>query len=169
MSAFVSNCAIIGANAIEVQTEAVFGGKDVRRQLYGILENRVALLRIEDASGNLLANEYQYSTHQIGPDPPTRTEEQWELLLCSSDRASVLEALTWIGGRHYEGEQLPDFSLLSQREIAAEKAESVRMAAAVRVRSAVQKRIGELATSDNPWIREAAELAMTQLPKKDLP
>lgn len=84
-----------GSPVIEIKIVGAVG-----RQIYGILENRVALLRIEDHAGKMVQNSYWYLPHQLGPLLPNRTREEWEELLNSSDRTQVLEGLTWIGGYH---------------------------------------------------------------------
>jgi hypothetical protein len=139
---------------IEIKIIAALG-----RQIYGVFENRVALLRFEDHAGKLVGNSYWYLPHQLGPSPPRRSKEEWEELLKSSDRIHVLEGLTWIGGYH----RTEDQDTLGRE---AESLESVRLVDAVRRSSVVQKRIAELAVSENQWIREAAVLAQEQLPKK---
>lgn len=151
---------LIGAPVVVIQTAPAINGTSIGRQMYGILGNRIALLRLEDEDAKLLANCYEYPNHQIGPAPPTRTEAEWEELLLSSERARVLEALTWIGGRHATE---PD---PWAGRVFLEQAEAARLVAAVRKRPIVQKKIAELAVSENQWIREAAAMALEQFADK---
>jgi hypothetical protein len=153
------NHELLGATVIAIKTVESALGPVNGRQIYGIFENRVALLRIEDHDGNLVANHYIIREHQVGPSPPTRTKAEWEELVDSSDPTHVLEALTWIGGHHRADD-------IWRPEMFFESVESVRLVTAVRNSPVVQKRIAELTTSDNQWIREAAVLALEQLPKK---
>jgi len=111
---------------IEIKIIAALG-----RQIYGVFENRVALLRFEDHAGKLVGNSYWYLPHQLGPSPPRRSKEEWEELLKSSDRIHVLEGLTWIGGYH----RTEDQDTLGRE---AESLESVRLVDAVR-RSSLSK------------------------------
>lgn len=142
---------------IEIKTHHVFPqyGLTASRSFVAI-EDRVALLRIEDGDGKLVANSYP---RHVGPPLPPRIAAEWEELLRSSRRPNVLEALTWIGCNH---RQWPE--LATPKEI-----EASRLITEVRAMPAVHKRIAELTTSENPWIREAAELAMQQLPNKGKP
>src|SRR5204862_6059454 len=73
-------------------------GYPPNRQVYVILDNRLALVRIEDCNGKPVAYRglFEDPSHQ-------RTGEEWEELLLSADRKHMLEALTWIGGEHWTG------------------------------------------------------------------
>jgi hypothetical protein len=156
-AALVDN-ALVGARVIEITTSPAINGGDIRRQVYGIFPSRVALLRLEDSRGKLVAN-YGYPNPYLGPSPPARTADEWEQLLASADRTVVLEALTWISGEH---QSVPADSTDSDKAAAL-------LIAAVRKRPTVNKRIMELTTSANPWLREAALLARQQLPGQAIP
>jgi hypothetical protein len=149
VDAAFGNHEIVGAPVIEIKTRIIDRAfsqwTSDTRQFYGIVDKRLALLRIESEEGKVLANRYDDSHVRLGPSPPERTKEQWEELLLSSDRVLVLEALTWIAGRN--------FTFLAE---------------AVRESLVVQKRIAELAESENEWIREAAVLAREQFQKKKI-
>lgn len=77
----------------------------------------------------------------------------WESDLASENQASILRALSWIGGRHLnpkQGDHLQDQIDESLHEIQAVRA--------VRASPRVVNRIKELQKNDNRWIREAADL-----------
>jgi hypothetical protein len=135
---------------IEIKTHGWFEGGG--RQFYAVLRDRVTLLRFEGEAGKPVANSYHNMRPNIGPEPPNRTKQEWVDLLQSTDSCHVLEALVWIGGYHWNGFGEPPIRL--------------DLIEGVRTNPIVQKRIGELTRSDNQWIREAAQLAREQLPKK---
>lgn len=152
---------LIGAQVIEVHTAPSINGADIRRQIYGIFEHRVALLRIEDSRGKAQPNWYIHPNHQLGPKAPARTEEEWESLVLSSQPADVLEALVWIGGKHRSESERPE------RDVHSEETENTQLVAAVRRRRAVQKQIAELVESENQWLREAAVLAQSEMKTRE--
>lgn len=135
---------------IKIRTSASIGGADTL-QVYGIIERRIAMLRLARRDGKL----WQMSYHPrpwAGPAPPTRSVAEWEQVLRSADVPCILEALTWIGGDHNTSWD--------------KEHESNRLVKAVRARRLVRARITTLAESDNPWIREAAIEAQQQLKLK---
>lgn len=121
---------------IEIQGSGVFSRSATTRLLYGIADNRVALIRVEDTDGTLRPN------FGSGPEPPGRTVEEWEALLWSSEPVPVLEALTWVGSFDRE----PMTPLIAH----------------FREKTSIHDRIAELSESENQWIREAAILALTK-------
>jgi hypothetical protein len=150
---------LVGALVIEIKTGPSIHGAPIGRQVYGIFPGRVALLRIEDLDGKLETNGYGRPEPAFGPAPPPRSPEEWEALLVSSDRTKILEALTWIAGYHRLPQDLQDSAEREEKEAA-------RVIEAVRKSATVQKRIAELATSENQWLREAARLAQDTLAKQ---
>ena len=142
---------------IEVASAPVINGADVRRQFYGIMGNRVGLLRLEDRAGNLVLNSYSNPNHTIGPLPPERTPEEWEDSLDSDDPPVALESLTWIGGYHRRDLNPPPANALVEDTTVA------TLAADVRKRVRVRQTIARLSESDITWIREAAQAATKSL------
>ena len=143
----------LGVQVIEVRTQPVINGADIVCQIYGILEDRVALLRLEDSKGNVLVNNYYNPNHTIGPEPPVRSAEEWEQSLKSNDPVVVLEALKWVGGSHRTDPAPPP------PNIGIEGQDETRLSIAVRQRPGVREAIKELAQSNNEWIKEAAQQA----------
>jgi hypothetical protein len=124
---------LVNDRIIEIQT-SWFGRRPAdTRLIYGILENRVALIRVEDKDGKVKPN------FHCGPDPPKRTVEEWETILASSEPAHVLEALTWIGG--FDGS-------------------ATRLNSHFRGRTSLRDKVTGLCVSENRWIREAAIAAL---------
>jgi hypothetical protein len=146
-----------GGPVIEITTEPVINGRDIHRQVYGVFNDRVALLRLEDSEGSVVDNNYHNPNHTIGPDAPTRTADEWEESLRSSDVALVLESLTWLGGFHRR-----DLTPASDN-IGVEDITAARLVAEIRQRPSVQKAITELLQSQNQWIRAAAIAAQRRL------
>lgn len=54
---------VTGSSLIEISTEAVINGRDVSRQLYSVIGDEVALVRLEDSKGRILE---QDPHHEIG-------------------------------------------------------------------------------------------------------
>ncbi|HEX7897408.1 MAG TPA: hypothetical protein VF950_06590 [Planctomycetota bacterium] len=122
------------------------GGADVAKQFYAGIDDHLALVRLEDSRGRLVANSYDDNT--IGPPLPPREAEAWERALMSSDDAEILRTLMWIGGRHREAGSFPepdDATVLNATR-----------ARAVRQRPGVRARLEDLKKHPNAWIREAA-------------
>jgi hypothetical protein len=142
---------------IEVASAPTINGEDIRRQMYSIIDNRVALLRLEDGAGNLVLNSYSSPHYTIGPPPPDRTPEEWEESLDSDDTPVVLESLTWIGGYHRRNLNPPPANASVEETTAAQ------LAADVRQRAGVRQAIMRLSKSDIAWIREAAQAATKSL------
>jgi hypothetical protein len=122
------------------------------RQVYGLLNKRVVLLRLEGSNGELIPNNYFAPNHTIGPDVPDLDAQEWEQALASGQKMVILEALVWLGGKHS-----PDLSEASLNR------QWTSLVAEVRRRPGVRKAIEGLSRSDNPWMHEAARLALAQI------
>lgn len=142
---------------IEVASAPTIGGRSIRRQMYGIIENRVALLRMEDGEGNLLRNDFANPNHTIGPPPPDRTANEWEDSLDSNNPQVVLESLTWIGGFHRLDPNPPPPNAF------VEDTKTGQLVAAMRERAGVRNAVARRSKSEVAWIREAADKALEAL------
>jgi len=149
---------------------------------YALLGERAVLVRLEDGRGKVLRNWYGCEYPLIGPTPPERTAEEWVRALSSPDKVEVLQALLWVGGLHHDEENLkgeqeehkrlrlayPDergelsMSTLDRCPAALEEA---RRYAALLARADLRPQLERLAASDDEWVRQAAESALTP-PKK---
>ncbi|WP_143393656.1 hypothetical protein [Fimbriiglobus ruber] len=132
-------------------------GRSVRRQVYGILRDRLVLLWLEGPDGGLIPNIYYAPNHTIGPPQPNRSAEQWAEALTSDHPMVVLEALSWLGGTHRLS--LSD----TPKDQHWENLESTKLIVTVRRRPDVITAVEELARSSNPWLRQAAILAIEQM------
>jgi hypothetical protein len=148
---------LVKGDVIEVRSSPVINGNDIVRQVYGVIGRRVALLRLEDSHGKLIANFYHAPNHTIGPDVPKRSTAEWEQALASTKLMIVLEALAWLGGHHRDD--------LSPTDVYIEDLETAKLVAAVRQRPGVRKRLDRLTRSENTWLQQAAKMALEQLQK----
>jgi hypothetical protein len=146
------------AEVIEVRTEPTRQTQNIpRRQVYGFIGSRVALIRLEGSQGEIFRNTYIYPNQTIGPSPPTRTPDQWEAALKSGDYIETLEALMWLGGRHLDVSD--DFSMRMVHDVIHEDVTEARLFAAAWQRQGVQKALDSLVESKIKWVSEAAKLA----------
>lgn len=129
---------LVGANVLDCKVVPTIGGYR-GRQIYLVRDRQIALVRMEDSNGNLRAMHYHRDSAAAGPLPQLRSMEEWESLLDSDEPADILEGLVWIFGDHYSDDQARVDAIHSQ--------------------PSVQKRIAELAKSENAWIQQAAEEA----------
>jgi hypothetical protein len=134
---------------VRLETELGSGaGPDIGRQYYAWLGQRFDLVRLENSAGKAIRNRYYLKHFRSGPRVAALSEAEWEADLLSKERARVLRALVWLGGLHWDlkadGNEAPD---------------QVRLWRQVRAREKVAARIQELLKSDDPWLREAAQLA----------
>lgn len=146
-----------GASCIVAESKSSLSGENVGRQYYGLLKDRVVLLRLEDEQGAFVPNSYWTSNLRIGPEPPDRAPDLWEDSLHAQDPSEVLASLCWLAGEHWHAEGI--------RESHHETAEACRQVADVRKRAGVKARLKVLENSTNSWIAEAARAASSTCPK----
>jgi hypothetical protein len=132
-------------------------GRDISHQFYGLIGNKLALLRLEDSNGKLVANVYSAPNWTIGPAPPKRTAEEWEKALGSKDEFEVLEGLVWVSGEHFDDQSM------RRADTYSEDPKSAALAAEVRKREGVKKAVEAFARSENVYIKEAAGIAARRL------
>jgi hypothetical protein len=145
--ALLRNDKSLGIEVIEVLTHASINGLDIRKRYYGIIGNRIALLRLEDSNGHLVVN-----GDCDGPPVPKRDASEWATILKSSDPAVVLEALHWLSGDH----ALDSSGVCRNHE---------SMSRAIEAQPGVQASIQALTASQHPWVREAAAIVQNRFGK----
>jgi len=96
-------------------------------QYYALHGDELVLILLGDTSGHVPSNDYVTPGRRIGPPIPADALNRCEAMLLSSEPAEILQALTWVNGRH------PDSAGWS----------------ALRKRPAVERRIAELVKSEN--------------------
>lgn len=155
-SAAVRSEPILGGAVIDVRTAPYPLGGGISREIYGIIGDRLVLVRMEDSTGKAVANEYGAPNQTVGTETPNRTADEWQTALSSANNLTVLEALMWLGGRHRTDPSPP------RDDVLVEDSASTRLLQDVWRRVPVKQRVSELAHSKNEWIREAAVVAATE-------
>ena len=84
----------IGRKVIEVESEPVINGRDITKQYYALIGDKILPIRLEDSRGEIVQNDYTSSDHTIGLTLIGRSAEQWKQSLESKDIAEILAALT---------------------------------------------------------------------------
>jgi hypothetical protein len=131
-------------------------GPNWEKQFYARFGDRFDLVRLEDPEGKASRNRYDVTHFACGPAVPNQTESEWEADLASADRLRVLRALMWLGGSHLRLQQG------DERERWHESPEHIQLVGNLRANPNVIARLKELVRSDDPWVRDAAELAADQ-------
>jgi hypothetical protein len=142
----------IGREVLVVNSKPEINGRDVAKQYYALIGEKVLLVRLEDSSGKPVRNIYGAPHHTIGPALSGRSAGEWEKVLESRDEAEVLAALTWLGGIHWN----PDSPA---PEYEHEELSEAYLAEGVRSSKAVKVALSRLARSENAWLRSATALA----------
>ncbi|MDB5308077.1 MAG: hypothetical protein JWO38_2279 [Gemmataceae bacterium] len=130
-------------------------GPGYARQWYARIGSRFDLVRVENYDGATARNLYHTQNWRCGPPPPRQTARQWEMELTSRDRARVLRALVWLGGRH-RPPSTPWETLTGDTE----SFRDADLARRARLRPAVATRLQELVAHGDLWERDAAGLAL---------
>jgi hypothetical protein len=142
-----------GFPCVLVDSAPSINGGDITRQYFAFLDDRFALVRLEDSSGQFVPVFYHAPNHTIGPAVPVRTPEQWEAALRSLDRAEVLRTLVWLGGDH------SDPPIVDAKNICVEPFDEAALALETRARPGVRSAVEALTRSEDRWVREAAQQA----------
>ncbi len=135
-------------------------GRDIAKEYFAIKDDQLKFVRMESSKGEAVQNEYVYPNFEIGVVPDGIAVDQWVGLLESEDKADVLSALVFLGGRHLTE---------PQRTFAGEPRESryaglfQQLVGSPRIRELIER----LSHSENEWIRQAALLA-TRGPRERL-
>ena len=141
-----------GFSCLLVRSSASINGLDVGCQYYTLLQDSIALVRLEDSEGKSVQVDYHSPNHTIGPPVPERSPEESETLLRSSDNAEVLRTLVWLGGHHSDPPQ-------DEKGLCVERFEDATRALATRRRPGVRSAVEALTRSEDVWVREAAQQA----------
>lgn len=143
------------ASILRIDTDAVVP-EEIEQQYYALQDDQFLLLRLVDGRGTPVRNNYLVPRHQIGPESPTRSEAEWIAALSDPRPAEKLRTLTWLAGEHgLPGE--PDYDLT---KTAGPEAELVQE---LRANPEVRATVTGYLESDNPWIVDAARLALESM------
>lgn len=142
----------VGGDVIVIKMARLVNGRNIAKEYFAISHDQLRFIRMEDDYGTAVQNEYIYPNYEIGVVPDANGVDDWLKLLESTDRADVLSALMFLGGRHLaepERRLPPDPKESKYAELFQQLAGDPRILA----------KVERLRQSDNPWVREAAEMA----------
>lgn len=142
----------LASDLIVLNMVRLINGRDIAKEYFAIRNDQLKFVRMENAQGEAVQNEYLYSNLEIGVVPRASGLGQWTGLLESTDRADVLSALMFLGGRHFVE---PPRSLLNGPDKGMYADVFQELAGSPRIQELIER----LSHSQNEWIRQAALLA----------
>src|SRR4029077_19180251 len=101
---------------------------------YALDRDEPVLLTMVDKDGTVPPNNYVDPGFRVGPPIPADARSRCEALLSSSKPVEILQALTWLNGRHQDNQGWQE----------------------LRKRPSVERRIRELTSEDSPEISTTA-------------
>lgn len=142
----------LGSDMIVLHMSRYVNGRNVAKEYFALSGDRLRLVRLESDKGEAVQNEYVFPNFEIGIVPTGEMEEEWIDMLRSANKADVLSALVFFGGRHITE---------AQRGFASEPSESKYASLFEKLISSsrIRELIAGLSNSENEWIRQAAQLA----------
>ena len=142
----------LGSDMIVLHMTRFINGGNVAKEYFSISGDRLRFVRMENDKGEAVQNEYVFPNFEIGIVPTGEKEEEWIDLLRSADKADILSALVFLGGRHITE---------VRRRFASEPAESKYASLFQKLMSnaRIRELIAGLSNSENEWVRQAAQLA----------
>jgi len=143
----------LASDVIVLRMIRFINGRNVTKEYFAVGSDRLRFIRMENDKGEAVQNEYVFPNYEIGIVPAGNTEEEWVSMLESADKADVLSALVFLGGRHITE---------PQRHFASEPAESKYAGLFRQLVSSphIRELIASLGNSENEWVRQAALLAV---------
>jgi hypothetical protein len=139
---------------ITVSTAPVINGRDVAKQHFALVDDKLYFIRLEDSKGRLILNHYLSPNHTLGGSLPAKDLAGWVVLLESPQLPLRLAALTYLSGTHMNPDR-------PRTDVASESVEDAKLARAFRMAESTKRRIEDYRRSDNSWLKEAADLAAT--------
>jgi hypothetical protein len=143
----------IDREIIEVNSEPVINGRDVVKQYYALIGEKIMLIRLEDSKGQPIRNVYGAPNCIIGLNITGRSEEEWKKTFESNDMAEILASLSWLNGIHWNPQQ-------NQTENWYENINEAKLVEKVRSDENIKGRVKNLTKSKNSWLKDAATLAI---------
>jgi len=142
----------LGSDIIALHMTRFINGRNVAKEYFALSGDLLRFVRMENDKGEAVQNEYVFPNFEIGIVPTGETEEEWIDMLRSADKAKVLSALVFLGGRHITE---------AQRRFVPEPAESKYASLFQKLISdaRIRELIAGLSDSENEWIRQAVQLA----------
>jgi hypothetical protein len=140
---------------ITVSTAPVINGRDIAKQYFALVDDKLYFIRMEDSNGRLIRNNYLSPNHTLGGSLPSKDLTGWTSLLESPELPLRLTALTYLTGAHMNAGG-PRTDVASD---SVEGAKLAKLARAFRAADSTKKHIEDYRQSDNAWLKEAADLA----------
>jgi len=103
--ATLTYAALIGSDMIALHMRPVINGRNIAREYFTIKDDQLRFVRLEDDKGDAVPNDCLLPNFEIGIVPTPSNDEAWITMLQSSDKAEVLSALVFLGGRHLKETQ----------------------------------------------------------------
>jgi hypothetical protein len=145
----------LASDVIVLHMFRFINGRNVAKEYFAVGDDRLRFVRMENDKGEAVQNEYVFPNFEIGIVPAGNTAEEWASLLDSADKADVLSALVFLGGRHITE---------PQRHFAPEPAESKYAGLFQQLVGSphIREMVARLSHSDSEWVRQAALLAVRE-------
>lgn len=143
----------LNCQLLELASAPVINGRNIRRQLFGIVDDRLLFLCMEDDIGTVLRNSYLSPNHTIGGSPPAKTLDGCLALLKSSQPAMRLAALTYLAGNHMDPDR-------PRTRVQSESVEDARLARSFRNYPDTKGIVTSYVSSDIAWISKTATMAL---------
>jgi hypothetical protein len=142
----------LGSDVIVLHMLRFKNGSNVAKEYFAISGDQFRFVRMENDKGEAVQNEYVFPNYEIGLVPAGNTEGEWIEMLQSAEKAKILSALVFLGGRH-----ITEF----QRRFTPGPAESKYAGLFSKLVDSprIRELITGLSSSHNDWIRQAALLA----------
>ena len=150
-SASIKSSTDVAGDTIVFQMKR-YMGRNVAKEYFALSNDQLHFVRMENDKGEAIQNEYVYPNFEIGIVPDASTEDQWASILESKDKAVVLSALVFLGGRHLTE---PERRFTDNTRASKYAGLFQQLLSSPRIRGLVQG----LANSENEWIKQAAKLA----------
>jgi hypothetical protein len=136
------------------EQKPAFEQGDFQRQYYAFLDDRMALIRLEDNNEKLVRNNYCWSTPMKGGEIPKRSSDQWIMSLASDSVAQQLATLVWLSGTHLKSTEQ------RYQNVNQESIEDSSLFESLQNNDTVRKTLTELQNSEVKWVNEYAKLAI---------
>jgi hypothetical protein len=160
-NASLESPAEVGSDLVVINMTRFINGRDVAKEYFTISNDQLRLVRLENHQGEAVQNEYVFPNSEIGLVPIATSVDGWADMLESRDNSVVLSALTFLGGRHLNEpirRGLPELQESKYAELFEKLMGSAR----------IHELIGNLANSDNAWVRQAAVMAAREPRERQL-
>jgi hypothetical protein len=148
------------SDVIVLKTARVVNGPNITREYFALSNDRLRFVRMENDKGIAVQNEYIFPNQEIGIVPAINTVDEWASLLESKDKADVLSALVFLGGRHLTE---PERHFASEPQGSKWAGLFQQLVGSPLIRGLITR----LSNSDDQWVRQAALLA-TRGPRERL-